>query len=224
MRKIIIATLFVATLPVAHAGVIIGGTRLIYNGAKKESSITITNPDDINYLIQSWVAPEHEGESKAPFIITPPLFRLKGSQENILRVVKTPAQLPNDRESLFWLDIKSVPASKKSESSNTLQIAVKTRLKLIYRPNGISATPESVANKITWSKSGNTLKANNPTPFYMNFQQVTLNGKAISQANYLPPMSSQTYTLNAGMQGTTVAWSIINDYGGISKTFTASAH
>ena len=39
----------------AIAGVIIGGTRIIFDGAKKESSISVNNPDTTPYLIQSWI-------------------------------------------------------------------------------------------------------------------------------------------------------------------------
>lgn len=40
----------------AQAGVLIGGTRIIYDGAKKEAAISVTNEDkDAPYLIQSWV-------------------------------------------------------------------------------------------------------------------------------------------------------------------------
>ena len=39
------------TLTTANAGVIIGGTRLIFDGAKKEASISINNPDSTPYLI-----------------------------------------------------------------------------------------------------------------------------------------------------------------------------
>jgi P pilus assembly chaperone PapD len=39
----------------AHAGVIINGTRLVYQGDKKESSLGLSNPDATDYLVQSWV-------------------------------------------------------------------------------------------------------------------------------------------------------------------------
>jgi len=59
-----------------QAGIVIGGTRLIYEGNKKEASITINNPDKLPYLIQSWIDGELlSGQSKAdkaPFIATPP--------------------------------------------------------------------------------------------------------------------------------------------------------
>lgn len=40
----------------AQAGVLIGGTRVVYDGTKKETSLSVTNQDkDTPYLIQSWV-------------------------------------------------------------------------------------------------------------------------------------------------------------------------
>lgn len=39
----------------ANAGVIIGGTRVIYNEGNKDVSISVENPDKIPYLIQSWI-------------------------------------------------------------------------------------------------------------------------------------------------------------------------
>jgi P pilus assembly chaperone PapD len=59
---------------------------------------------------------------KAPFIITPPLYRLDGGQKNIERIVMT-GSLPQEQESLFWLNIKAIPSA--SKQMNSLQIAVK---------------------------------------------------------------------------------------------------
>ncbi|MDU1084752.1 MAG: molecular chaperone, partial [Leclercia adecarboxylata] len=147
MRKsvFIAALLFITTA--AHAGVIIEGTRLIYQGDKKEASLGLSNPDNLDYLVQSWVESADSARNKAPFLITPPLFRLDGKQDNILRVVRTGGTLPTDRESLYWLNIKSIPSTSREESSNTLQIAIKTRIKLIYRPSGINGKPDEVAGK-----------------------------------------------------------------------------
>lgn len=63
-----------------QAGVVVGGTRLIYDGGKKESALNINNPDAVPYLIQSWVDAQEGDSAKAPFIITPPLFRLDGAK------------------------------------------------------------------------------------------------------------------------------------------------
>lgn len=56
MKFIIYIFISVFTLlNTAYAGVIIGGTRVIYNEGNKDVSISVENPDKIPYLIQSWI-------------------------------------------------------------------------------------------------------------------------------------------------------------------------
>lgn len=201
-------------------GVTVGGTRLIYDGGKKEASLNVTNTDTSPYLIQSWAETQHGGAEKAPFIVTPPLFRLEGNQQNLLRIVRTGGNLPEDRESLYWLNIKSIPAGSKKDGANTLQIAVKTRIKLLYRPQGMKGVPEEVTDKLTWSQSGARLSVNNPTPFVMNFQQVKVGGQEIKDVTYVLPMSQATFTVPANVNGV-VSWKLISDYGGVGAEHTA---
>ena len=54
----------------AQAGVVINGTRLVYQGDKKESSLGLSNPDTTDYLVQSWVDSGGKNLAKAPFLIT----------------------------------------------------------------------------------------------------------------------------------------------------------
>ncbi|RJT41142.1 fimbrial biogenesis chaperone [Rahnella woolbedingensis] len=200
-------------------GVTIGGTRLIYNGGKKEASLNVTNTDTNPYLIQSWAETQNGGAEKAPFIVTPPLFRLEGNQQNLLRIVRTGGNLPEDRESLYWLNIKSIPAGSKKEGANTLQIAVKTRIKLLYRPQALKGMPEEVTNKLTWSQSGTRLTVNNPTPFVMNFQQVKVGGREIKDITYVLPMTQAIFTTPVNVSGP-VSWKLISDYGGTGAEHT----
>ncbi|MUM52816.1 fimbria/pilus periplasmic chaperone [Klebsiella variicola] len=206
-------------LSAENGGVTVGGTRLIYDGGKKEASLSVTNSDDNPYLIQSWVEAQTEGGEKAPFIITPPLFRLEGHQQNVLRIVRSGGSLPENRESLYWMNIKSIPATTKKEGVNTLQIAVKTRIKLIYRPKGLVEGPESVTEKLTWHQSGGKLTVTNPTPFIMNFQQVKVGGHEIPDVTYVMPMSQASFTVPNDVTGK-VSWRLITDYGGIGDEHT----
>ncbi|MEO3989023.1 fimbrial biogenesis chaperone [Pseudocitrobacter cyperus] len=206
------------SLNTAQAGVIIGGTRVIYPGGKKEASLNVKNPDKHSYLIQSWI--DNEGNEKAPFIITPPLFRLGATEDNALRIVRTGGQLPEDRESMFWMNIKTIPATEKQENVNTLQIAIKTRLKLIYRPQSLTAAPETQANKLSWQRNGQRLIVNNPTPYYMNFSVVNVGHSMVKDATYVAPMSTATFTLPANATGD-VSWKIISDFGAAGKEYRA---
>ncbi|MEX7573099.1 fimbrial biogenesis chaperone [Enterobacter hormaechei] len=208
------------TLTSASAGVVIGGTRIIFDGAKKEASISITNPDDVPYLIQSWINVQDGQSGKATFIITHPLYRLDGGQKNLERIVMT-GSLPQGQESLFWLNIKAIPSA--SKQMNSLQIAVKTRIKLIYRPESLRAsTPEEQTNKLTWHRAGNALQVNNPTPYVIHFNEITVGGKKLDDVTYVMPSGSVRFPLPNGTNGNTLTFKVINDYGNPGELHRAS--
>ncbi|MDH1125904.1 molecular chaperone [Enterobacter quasihormaechei] len=203
-----------------NAGVIIGGTRVIYDGNKKESSISVTNPDSSPYLIQSWVESQNGITEKTPFIITPPLYRLDKGQQNVERIVLA-GSVAQDKESLYWLNIKSIPAA--SRKNNTLQIAVKTRIKLIYRPAALKGViPEELADNLTWQRSGNQIQVVNPTKVVMNFNEISVNGKKLEDVTYVLPGASARFDLPKGITGGAVTFKIINDYGGVGKVHNAN--
>lgn len=162
-------TLTLASLThTASAGVVIGGTRVIYDTARKDSSFSVSNTGTSEpYLIQSWVENLHDS-NKAPFIITPPLFRLDADQENTLRIIHTGGQLPADKESAFWVNVKTISASEKSDS-NQLQISVKSRIKVFYRPTGLPGDATEAYKALTFTRQGRQLKVNNPTPYHVSF-------------------------------------------------------
>lgn len=197
----------------------LNGTRLIYNGDKKEASMTVTNTQDDVYLIQSWVDLGENNPAKAPFIVTPPLFRLDGMKKNVIRVIRSGGDFPTDRESMFWLNVKAIPSSTKK--NNVLTIAVKTRIKLIYRPSSVSGTPDEAARNLLWSHQGSKLTVKNNSPFWITFQQVLFSGSEIKEPGMVAPFSSLTMDSSSG-KGSSVTWSIINDYGGFSTPQTGT--
>ncbi len=205
------------------AGVIIGGTRVIYDSRKKEASISVINPDKVTpYLIQSWVEKESTHESQAPFIITPPLFRLNAGQENTLRIIFTGGRLSSDRESQYWINIKSIPSTSELEK-NQLLISVKTRIKLIYRPEGIKGDPMEAYQKLIFKCRGETIEVYNPTPFYIAFYSVKLNGKEVNNAGTLGPYDKKPFPLHErGVNS--VSWQAINDFGGITTPENAKCN
>ncbi|WP_202300858.1 fimbrial biogenesis chaperone [Dryocola clanedunensis] len=217
----LISILFLCTSQLSQASVIIGGTRVIYDGSKKETSVSISNPTEAGksgvFLVQSWVEVDESG-GRAPFIVTPPLFRINASQENILRIVRTGGTLPADRESIFWLNVKAIPASD-DNSQNVLQIVMKSRLKMFYRPAGLSGLPVEAYKQLSFSRSGGRLKVVNPTPYFVTFYRLKVGGTEIKEADLVPPKGSVTYPLPSDSAGK-VVWQTINDYGGISEPET----
>lgn len=214
-------TLTLASLThTASAGVVIGGTRVIYDTARKDSSFSVSNTGTSEpYLIQSWVENLHDS-NKAPFIITPPLFRLDADQENTLRIIHTGGQLPADKESAFWVNVKTISASEKSDS-NQLQISVKSRIKVFYRPTGLPGDATEAYKALTFTRQGRQLKVNNPTPYHVSFFHVRVGDKEIQNAGMVAPQKTLSWEIPPDASGP-VSWQAINDYGGVSPTASAA--
>ncbi|MDE9497895.1 molecular chaperone [Xenorhabdus bovienii] len=210
--------LYIFSINISFAGVVIGGTRIVYISDRKEASISISNPEkDVSYLIQSWVQDENN-ETKVPFIITPPLFKLTAGNENILRIVKTGKNLPNDKESLFWLNIKSIPGTVKSDQ-NQLQITVKSRFKLFYRPIGLADNASIAYKALKFKIVGHKLIAENPTPYYISFSDLTTGNNSINHeikpAGMISPYGQLSWDIPV-KNINYVTWKTINDFGGVT--------
>ncbi|RXY18765.1 fimbrial assembly protein, partial [Klebsiella pneumoniae] len=113
--------------------------------------------------------------------ITPPLFRLKAGEKGFVRVVRSGKKLPDDRESMLWLDIKGIPATEYVPDKNVEQFAINSKIKLIYRPAALKGnTPVSCAGKFQWGKGGTEVPVKTYCPLDMNASRVSLNCKDIS--------------------------------------------
>ncbi|EPF6343145.1 fimbrial biogenesis chaperone [Proteus mirabilis] len=211
MKSIILFFISLFIINTSYAGVIISGTRVIYNEGNKNVSINVKNPDKMPYLIQSWID-DFEEKKQSKFTITPPLFRLNPDKENTLRIFLTEEGLPSDQESLFWLNIKTIPATEKTE--NSLQIAIKTQMKLIYRPKSLKDVNfEEEQKKLSWSKERGKVIVYNPTPYFMNFQTIKFNGKLVDDVSYAKPFSTKSFDINDNNEHGLISWELINDYG-----------
>ncbi|MEN3524651.1 fimbria/pilus periplasmic chaperone, partial [Proteus mirabilis] len=127
----------------AYAAVSLGATRVIYFAGEKQVKLPVINNDEKRYLIQSWIE-NSEGKKDNSFVITPPLFSMQGKKENTLRIIDaTNNKLPKDRETLFWLSVKSIPAVEKSlANENMLQLAIISKIKFFYRPKDLIISPD----------------------------------------------------------------------------------
>ncbi|EGX6615595.1 molecular chaperone [Salmonella enterica] len=227
MKRLITTLLLVLVtgINIAHAGVVIGGTRIIYPANQAEVQVTLKNKDnDKRYLVHSWVS--NIDDSKAPFIITPPIYKLEESRQTLLHVVYTgnKSALPQDRESLFMMNVKSVSAiPEELRDNNMLQFAIKTKLKLFYRPASLKESAAKTAwQSLQFSQSQNQLVVKNPTPFYVTFGKLSVAGKAIKAASdknapsaltmMVAPFAEQRFPLPSAVKGD-VVWTAINDFG-----------
>lgn len=197
-------------------GIAVNGTRVVYEADKNESSINIKNNADKDpYLIQSWVD-IGDNKTRGPFVVTPPLFRLNAQDEQTLRITNISENFPQDRESLYFLNIRSIPNTDK-ESNNTLKLAVKTRIKLFYRPVSLKGRAEDAQNQLTFKLNGDRLEITNPSAYHVVFNGVWIGKEEIKDALGVDPLSKASFSIPAGAKGNEVTWRTINDYGGSTK-------
>jgi P pilus assembly protein, chaperone PapD len=192
----------------------VGGTRVVYQEGKREASISVTNAETHTpYLVQSWVENFAENDKRpVPFIVTPPLFRLDPEKRNMLRISFTGASLPSDRESVYWLNVKSISPSQKDDV-NKLQINIKSKFKIFYRPKNLAGDVEKAWQQLQFHMTGNHLMVNNPTPYFISLFSLYVGGKEIKEPGMIAPLSSQEWSVS----GTgPVKWRAINDFGGIT--------
>lgn len=87
---------------------------------------------------QAWIENELAEKITSPMVVVPPIQRTEAGANSQVKIQGLPelAQLPQDRESLFYFNLREIPP--RSDKPNTLQIALQTRVKLFYRPAAIA--------------------------------------------------------------------------------------
>jgi len=215
---IFITTLCLFNCIAASAAVTVGATRIIYDGAANEANLTVNNSEEtFPYLVQSWVSRfgNSSDESVDNFIVTPPLFRLDANSENILRIIFAGStEVPDDRESLFLMNVKAIPAmSDDQKGKNMLQIALKTTIKLFYRPAGLQGSPKDAIAQLKLIAKPGLLDFNNSSNFHLVISEMKLNGQQVIQVpDLLLPGKNFELPIHA-KTGDEVLLSYIDDYG-----------
>ncbi|MFV0447796.1 MAG: molecular chaperone [Vibrio sp.] len=223
MRLLSALFLYVFFVPFCSATVIIEGTRVIYPESKKEVSVALSNKTDNPYLVQSWIdegdANLNPSEIDVPFILTPPISRINGGDSQALKLIYTGETLPTDRESVFWLNVLSVP-SKSDKEVNSLQIAYRTRIKLFFRPNDLSGKANETLDKLEWEQRSGYLSIKNPTPYHVSVTTVKFIVDGVeynsNESEMMKPYSSSEFyfpDLKNLNQAGKVVFTAVNDYG-----------
>ncbi|HHQ6572971.1 TPA: fimbria/pilus periplasmic chaperone [Serratia fonticola] len=201
-------------------GVGLGVTRLIYPSDTKQISVSVRNTDaNLAFLIQPWVE-DSNGNKTSDFVITPPLSVLKPKNENSLRIIYTGPTLPKDRESIFWLTVKAVPPLNEKESGkNVLQLASANRIKIFYRPVGLTTAVQDAPDMLTAKRVGQDIILSNPSPYFITLVNVFLGGEKLGSIMVPPKDSVKLKSQNSASSGQ-LKFQTINDYGAQTKLTT----
>lgn len=218
--------------PLAHASVVITGTRVVFNAAQGETTVRLTNENSRPALVEAWIddgdVNSTPDSARTPFLITPPLFRMDPDKDQSLRILFVPGTkpLPADRESVFWLNVLEIPpkpTDPEAAGKNYLQFAIRSRIKLFYRPAKLPGDALTAPGKLTFKATadqGAALAIHNPTPYYITITNLSLgaNAKPIEGTDgMVAPFGDLRMPLKGVAQvlaaGTPIVFTTINDYG-----------
>lgn len=232
-RALLVSGVMVAMLQGAFAaegGISLSRTRVIFQSTDNAQTLTLQNHGSRPYLVQSAVVATPQGHEPAPFLTTPPLFRLEALSKNTLRILrKGDVALPTDRESVFYFTAVAVPAmtppKEKDDSSLAARISVgiQNTIKLFYRPVGLAMAPEEAEGRLTFHLQGGKVQVDNPTPYYLTFSSLAFDGTEINvrdSVSMIAPFSQVSYSVVGHVSK--AQWSVINDYGGTSQQYQSA--
>ncbi|WP_224971815.1 fimbrial biogenesis chaperone [Acinetobacter oleivorans] len=201
----------------ANAAIQAQATRVIYNSENSAATLSLKNNSEKPYMVQTWLTAENtdEQKQKIPMVVIPPLLKIDSGKESILRFIYSGQGLPTNRETLFWVNIQEIPP--KPDQENVLQIAIRSKLKLFYRPKQIKVGLEESVKQLQWYKEGKQLKVKNNSPLYVTIGVVKdSQGKTYNNLNsdMVAPNQSITVLSNFSDSSNSVTYTYINDYGG----------
>ncbi|WP_217541511.1 fimbrial biogenesis chaperone [Vibrio metschnikovii] len=234
-RKILI-TIAILQSATTFASIQVLTTRVIFSEPSNEASVSIKNKGDSPHLVQVWLE-DLEGNTKLPFIITPPITRVDPEEGQVYRIIKTEQETETETETVYWLNFLDIPPTKrKYMSENSMQFAIKTRIKFFYRPMNLSNKKRSITQDIKWiisedDSSNSLITCINKSPFIYSFTSIKFresDKEPLSSGGMCLAHSKNAFRIQKSKMiahGTRnkLVVDIINDYGGIEKhTFPIS--
>lgn len=207
----------------SYGAVSLDRTRVIYPGDAKSISLTIRNNNKtVPYLAQAWLEDTEGSKIHSPFTVLPPIQRLEPDMESLIKIQALPAlaQLPQDKESLFYFSVREVPP--RSDQPNTLQLAMQTRVKLLYRPAPLVVDSASQAargpEQMTLQAVDGKYQLTNPTPYFVTLVAAARDTKSTGVDTFesvmLSPGSRHTLPIGPAELGQQPVFTYVDDYGG----------
>ncbi|WP_282598253.1 fimbria/pilus periplasmic chaperone [Chromobacterium violaceum] len=185
--------------------------RYVFTGDKEAISVTVSNDADKTFGGQAWVDNIVEQDTRPTFVGTPSFFKVPPKGKQVMRIIKA-TDLPQDKESVYWLNLQDIPPAQEGSG---LAVAMRTRVKLFYRPAGLIKSRKNAEQQIALRQGPDGLLMKNVTPYIFAIGGVMdANGKAlvlpdVEAAKLLMFMPGDEVTVPAG----TAQVNAVDDYG-----------
>jgi fimbrial chaperone protein len=229
--KAIAVLAFSAQAGMAVGSVVLPNTRVIYDGNAPERSLQFSNPDDGPSVMQVWIDSGDEQSTPktadAPFVVTPPIFRIEAKGGQMVRLVYTGKDLPQDRETVFYLNTLQVPSVNATYADeNQMLVMLRNRIKLFYRPSGLPDSAQNAPEKLSFSVAregkGARVSAKNASSYFVSLVDGSLvcgSHTATFEPDMVAPRGEATWNLkgNCPLDGSAVRVKVhyVDDFGAV---------
>lgn len=227
MAGLVAGMMAFSALAAEEGGVSFSRNRIIFPASEKAVSLSVVNGGSGVYLVQAGVYSDPDKRTRAPFIVTPPLFRLEAKSENAMRIIGSGSGLPVDRESVFYFNGLVIPSAKvpgaggDEKMSATLSVSMRSVMKLFWRPAGLKPAADKAPDALRFVRTAQGVRVVNPTPYFQSFAQFSVDGKDLN-LDRIPSMVSPFGELEFKTKDAahSVTWRVMNDYGGTTPAKT----
>lgn len=146
----------------AWAALSVDQSRYIFEGDKEAVSIVVENASPKTYGGQTWIENIKETDMRPTFVVTPPFFKVAGNGKQVLRVIKALEQMPEDKESIYWVSLQEIPPKN---PDGGLSVALRTKVKLLYRPASLMDGRKNAESGLSIKISDGQTQLVNTTPY-----------------------------------------------------------
>ncbi len=225
-NKVTVAAGIMLCCTAFHASAVVNAekTRVVFNSGSIAESLSLVNSEKEPVVVQVWtdngdptVSPD---KVHTPVVINPPVFKMKpGEMRNIRLLMVSAGSLPQDRESLYWLNIYQIPPNTEAQHKGDKRVVLplKIRMKVFVRPEKVGELKESDALELQFSireEAGvKKLHIQNPTPWHMTMSSLR-SGQIELPTLMLKPFSGQCIELpkEKPINGE-IEYEVVNDNG-----------
>lgn len=225
-NKVTVAAGIMLCCTAFHASAVVNAekTRVVFNSGSIAESLSLVNSEKEPVVVQVWtdngdptISPD---QVHTPVVINPPVFKMKpGEIRNIRLLLVSAGSLPQDRESVYWLNIYQIPPNTETQHKGEKKVVLplKIRMKVFVRPEKIGELQENDAQKLQFSidrEPGNkTLLIQNPTPWHLTLSSLR-SGKTALPGVMVAPFTSERVDIPADKTlADKVEYDVINDNG-----------
>jgi len=205
----IFSVLFFLISSATQAAVVMNASRIVMEGIT-EKTVNFDNTSDNPFIVQV----ESDNSEKPDFIAMPPVFKIKEKGGQTVKIKLLSGALPQDKESLFFLNFTQIPGVRKNEGKdNRLNIIIRSRLKIIYRPASVNAFTAKDESNISYRVHDGVLVVNNNTANILSIRDISNGNRLLAEKiTLLPGGKYSTVIKDKHLSGPLNAV-MINDYG-----------